>query len=203
MQKKLQELTDKIYKEGVEKAKGEAERIIAKANQEAENIIKEARQKASNIESEANSKAEDTKRNVEAEIKLATTQAMSAIRQKIADLINLKVLDPSVKEVFGDKKFMQGLIEKVVKGWIETGQLNMNLLLPADDKIEMEAFFKNSLAAELNKGLSIEFGEGVQSGFKVAPEDKSYLVSFSDDDFINFFKTYLRPRTIQLLFDQE
>jgi V/A-type H+/Na+-transporting ATPase subunit E len=38
MENKLQELTEKIYAEGVDKANKEAEEIIAKANEEVENM---------------------------------------------------------------------------------------------------------------------------------------------------------------------
>ena len=40
MDTKIQELTDKIYREGVEKGNTEAERIISEANERKENILK-------------------------------------------------------------------------------------------------------------------------------------------------------------------
>ena len=49
MQSKLQELTDKIYNEGVVKAQKEADSIIEKANSEAEAILEAAKQEAGNI----------------------------------------------------------------------------------------------------------------------------------------------------------
>ena len=45
MTTKVLELTEKIYNEGVAKAKMEAELIIAKAKEEADNIINEAKNK--------------------------------------------------------------------------------------------------------------------------------------------------------------
>ncbi|MBN2166958.1 MAG: V-type ATP synthase subunit E [Marinilabiliaceae bacterium] len=203
MQSKLQDLTDKIYNEGVQKGKEEAKVIIDNANSEAEKIIETAKLKASEIEAEAKSNALEIKRNIEAEMKLAANQATSSIRQSVADMITMNILAPSVSEVFADKSFMKSLIEKVVKGWLASGQMNMKIILAESDRDEMEFFFKNSLAAELNKGVSVEFDNQIDSGFKIGPDDNSYLISFSDDDFINFFKAYLRPKTIQLLFEQK
>ena len=43
---KIQELTEKILREGVEKGQAEADRIIQEAKQQAEKILQEARQQA-------------------------------------------------------------------------------------------------------------------------------------------------------------
>ena len=42
MENKIQELTDKIYREGVEKGNEEAQKLIAKAQEEAKRIIEDA-----------------------------------------------------------------------------------------------------------------------------------------------------------------
>lgn len=203
MQNKLQELTEKIYQEGVQKAKNEAESILANAKKEADSIIADAKSKAEEVEVEASKNAEETKRNMESEMKLASSQAISALKQQVSEMVTLNVLEPSISSVFSDKNFLQKLIEKIVSGWANSGVMDMSIILPEGDKAEMESFFKNSLSKELSKGLSVEVSDQVTSGFKVSPSDKSYIVSFSDDDFINFFKAYLRPKSIKLLFDQE
>ena len=47
MENKIQELTDKIYREGVEKGNEEAQRLIANAQEEAKKIIEDARKERS------------------------------------------------------------------------------------------------------------------------------------------------------------
>ena len=49
MENKIQELTDKIYREGVEKGNEEAQRLIANAQEEAKKIIEDARKEAESI----------------------------------------------------------------------------------------------------------------------------------------------------------
>ena len=46
MQNKLQELTDKLYSEGLSKGKQEGEQIVAKANAQAEEIVSKAKEEA-------------------------------------------------------------------------------------------------------------------------------------------------------------
>ena len=46
MENKIQELTDKIYREGVEKGNEEAQRLISSARDEAAKIVEDARKEA-------------------------------------------------------------------------------------------------------------------------------------------------------------
>ena len=50
---KIQELTEKIYHEGVEKGQQEADRLIAEAKAQAEKIVAEAKEQAQAIENVA------------------------------------------------------------------------------------------------------------------------------------------------------
>lgn len=202
MQTKLQELTEKIYSEGVEKAKLEADAIIKAAQEKAKAIEQEALSKADNIVAEAESKAESLKLHIESELKMSIGQAVAALKQTIANTVCMKAIQPSVKELFGDKEFLKGLIGNLIKGFAEKGTMDLLLILPEKDRQELETYYKNQLASELNKGLELSFSDGVRSGFKIGPADGSYIISFSDTDFTNFFKDYLRPKTKEILFDK-
>lgn len=70
MDTKIQELTDKIYKEGVEKGNEEAGRIIAEANAQKDTILKDAEAEAKRIVAAAEKQAAELKKNTEAELKI-------------------------------------------------------------------------------------------------------------------------------------
>lgn len=203
MQTKVQELTDKLYSEGVEKAQKEADAIIKEAKEKASKIEKEAQKKAEKIEQDANADAEKLRQHVESELKMTVNQSVSALKQNLASLLTLKAIEPGVKELFSNTDFLKVLIEKIVKGWVDKGQMDISVVLSEKEQTEMEKFFQNQLADELNKGLEIEYSNGIKSGFKVGPADKSYQISFTDEDFTNFLKSYLRPKTNELLFKEE
>ena len=67
MQNKLQELTDKLYNEGLSKGKQEGEEILAKAKVQAEEIIAKAKAEAEAIVAAAHKDAADLKTKVEGE----------------------------------------------------------------------------------------------------------------------------------------
>lgn len=201
MQSKLQELTDKLYNEGVQKANQEAEIIIEKAQEEAGNIIEEAKKYADEILKGAKEQASEISRKIESEIKLSSAQAISTLRQQIGNSIAVQVLEPTLEQLFSSSDYIQNLIIKVVEGWSASGNFDVNLILPEEDKNELDKFLKNSLSAELNKGLAFEFDKNTKAGFKVGPKDGSYIISFTETNFQNFFKSFLRPKTKQLLFE--
>lgn len=201
MQNKLQELTGKIYNEGVQKAKDEAQRIIATANEQAAAIIASAQKEAEKSLQTATKDAEEQKRNLQSEVKMATSQALSALKQQMAEVVTMQVIKPSVKELFENKEFVQSLILKVVETWSQSGNTNLDFVLPESEQQTLETFFKNSLANNINKGVEIRFSKQINAGFKAGPSGENYLISFTDNDFTNFLKAYLRPKTSKMLFD--
>jgi V/A-type H+-transporting ATPase subunit E len=203
MTKKLQDLTEKIYNEGIQKAKEEADTIIKEAREKASAIEAEAKKKAEKTTAEAEEKAKETKKHVEAEMKMALDQSVAALKQEIANLVTMEAINPTSKALFSDKKYMGDLVVKVIDGWIKKESMDLNVILPDSDKKEMENHFKKQLAHHLNKGLTLSFAKNIKSGFKVGPADGSYVISFSDEDFNNFFKAYLRPKSTELLFEKK
>lgn len=92
MDTKIQELTDKIYKEGVEKGNEEAGRIIADANAQKQAILTEAEAEAKRIVAQAEKQAAELKKNTEAELKLFATQSVEALKSEVVNLITGKLL---------------------------------------------------------------------------------------------------------------
>jgi V/A-type H+/Na+-transporting ATPase subunit E len=202
MQTKLQELTEKIYSEGVEKANDEAKRIEAEAKKQADEMLEKAKKDAEKIIKDAEKEAEDLKKNSLNELQLASRQAISDIKQKVVALIDYKAVNPEIKGAFKDVEFTQLIIETVVKNWNPKGSdaVSLSVLLPEDKKKEFEAFFQKKTKDLLEKGLEIGFSEDVKGGFKIGPKEGGYMVSFTEEDFENFFKAYLRPRLIEILY---
>ena len=97
MQNKLQELTEKIYQEGVEKGNAEAKEIIEKAKADAAEIISNAKKEAETIIEKAEKKAAETKSNTESEIKLLGKQSINALKQQIVNLITGDIASATIK----------------------------------------------------------------------------------------------------------
>ena len=205
MNNRLQELTDKIYQEGISKGQEEADLIITKANAEAAKILADAKLEADRILIAANKKAIDIKENTNSEIKLAARQAIEALKLEVVNLINGAITSADIKAGVGDVKFIQKAIEMMVKNWAANSGVapDMKILIPQKDEKAIVEYFNSVAKGLLDKGFSIEAVNGFKTGFQVAPDKGGYKISFTDQDFIAFFQEYLRPNVVELLFDKK
>ena len=127
MDTKIQELTDKIYKEGVEKGNEEASRIIAEAVEKQNSILNNAQAEAQQIIAAAEKQASELKKNTEAELKLFAGQYVEALKSEIANLINGKIATSNVAAIVSDKEFMHKIMLEMAKEWVKKEALTMLL----------------------------------------------------------------------------
>ncbi len=204
MQKKLQELTDKIYQEGVDKANREADKILAEAKKEAGELLDKSKKEATSTIETAKKESEDLKQKALNELQLAARQAISDLKQEIVELVQAETIGPEAKKTMKDPGFTGDIIKTIIKNWDpkESDKVDLYVLLPKDKQKDFESYFQNKAKELLEKGLKVDFSDKIKGGFKIGPKDGGYLISFSDDDFDNFFRMYLRPRLIEMLFDK-
>ena len=196
MDTKIQELTDKIYKEGVEKGNEEAGRIIAEANAQKDTILKDAEAEAKRIVAAAEKQAAELKKNTEAELKLFATQSVEALKSEVTNLITGDIASSHVKAALMDPAYMQKVILELVKSW----PANEFLTIQASDSDGLKAYFEANAKGLLEKGYKIEKVSGKKASFSIIPADGSYKVTFGEDEFIEFFKEFLRPQLVEMLF---
>ncbi len=201
MDQKLQELTEKLYLEGVSKGNNEAEKIISEAKAEAEKIKKEAKAEADKIIDQANKKSVELEKNTKSEIQLAAGQMIEALKQEVIMLINGQINSVEIEKAIHDKDFIQQLILSAVTNWAP--QQELSVAVSPNDKQDLENFITQKAQELLNKGLKIESANNIKAGFQIGPADGSFKVSFTENDFIEFFKAFLRPKVVELLFNKE
>ncbi|MDH6357850.1 hypothetical protein [Parabacteroides sp. PF5-9] len=196
MDTKIQELTDKIYREGVEKGNEEAGRIIADANSQKQTIIAEAEAEAKRIVAAAEKQAAELKKNTEAELKLFASQSVGALKSEITNLITGEITSSSVKAAVADKGFMQKIMLEMAQEWAKTGALTVQ----TTQAEELTKYFESNAKGLLDKGVKVEKVSGKEASFAIVPADGSYKVTFGEEEFISFFKEFLRPQLIEMLF---
>ena len=196
MDTKIQELTDKIYKEGVEKGNEEASRIIAEAVEKQNSILSSAQAEAQQIIAAAEKQASELKKNTEAELKLFATQYVEALKSEIANLVNGKIAASNVKAVVSDKEFMQKIMLEMAKEWVKKEALTIQ----TDDASSLITYFESNAKALLNNGVKVEQVNGKEASFTILPADGSYKVSFGEAEFVAYFKEFLRPALVEMLF---
>ena len=197
---KLQELTQKLYEEGLAKGKQDGEALLEKAKSEAEGIVKQAQEEAEAILAKARKDAEDFKVKVEGDVKMAAQRAVQATRTDIENLVVSKVVDGTVDKALANEDYIKGIITAVAQKFSADEPADLSLVLPESLKSALEPFVKNELGKMLGKGVDASFSKKVAGGFKIGPKDGGYFVSLTDDTFKELIGSYLRPATKKLLF---
>ena len=197
---KLQELTQKLYDEGLAKGKQEGEAVLQKAVEEAGSIVKKAQEEAEAILAKARKEADDFKVKVEGDVKMASMQALQATRADIENLVIAKAVDEPVAKALSSEEYLKGIITAVAQKFSAEEPADLSLVLPESLKAGLEPFVKNELGKLLGKGVEASFSKKLAGGFKIGPKDGGYFVSLTDDTFKDLIGAYLRPATKSLLF---
>ena len=196
MENKIQELTDKIYREGVEKGNEEAQRLVSNAREEAAKILEEARKEAEGIVASARKSAAEIAENTQSEIKLFAGQAVNALKTEIASLLTNQVVSDAVKGFVADKDYLNKFIVSLATQWVA----DEAIVISTADAEGLKKFFAANAKATLDKGVKIEQVNGNKTLFSISPADGSYKVNFGVEEFENYFKEFLRPQLVEMLF---
>ncbi len=200
MQNKLQELTDKLYNEGLSKGKQEGEELLAKAKVQAEELIAKAQAEAAQIIAAAQKQAEEIKTKTASDVKMAATQSLAATKKDIETLVVGKMTNEAVKANLTSKDFIQDLIKAVAEKFTTEGPVDLNLILPESLKKDLEPFVTKELGKILGNKVEASFSKKIAGGFQIGPKDGGYFVSFTEETFSQLIAEYLRPTTKKLLF---
>jgi V/A-type H+-transporting ATPase subunit E len=204
MENKIQQLTEKVYREGVEKGEAKAKEIEQGAGEKAKQIVSSAKEEAEKIIADAKKQAEELKKTTESEIALSGQQAIGALKQQITDLIVTKATGEGIAESCIDAAFLKEVILTVAKNWSPQSNEtpSLEVLLPARKQEELQKTFESSAKSLMKEGITIEYDGAVKTGFRIGPSDGSFKISLTEEDFNEFFKDFLRPRTRSYLFEE-
>ena len=200
MQNKLQELTDRLYNEGLSKGKQEGEELLAKAKVQAEEIVAKAQAEAAQIVAAAQKQAEEIKTKTTSNVKMASSQSLAATKKDIETLIVAKMTNEAVKSALTSAEFVKEVIKAVAEKFNTDGPVDLALVLPESLKKDLEPFVTAELAKILGAGVEASFSKKVSGGFQIGPKDGGYFISFTEATFTELISEYLRPTTKKLLF---
>lgn len=193
---KLEELTNKIYAEGVEKGNAEAKEIIAKAEEQAAAIVAKAQKEAADTIAAAEQKAQELDKNTRSELKMFAEQSVNALKTEVTNLLTARLADDSVKAATVDKAFMQQVILKMVESMAKNG----NVTVDTKDAAALTKYFEANAKGLLAKGVKINEVKGLKTDFQIVPEKGGYKLAFGEQEFVAYFKEFLRPQLIEMLF---
>lgn len=202
MENNLDLLTKKLYAEGVEKARVEAEALLSGARAQAEKLVADAMQEAAEIRKRAEQDAAALAKKSETELEASARMAVDALKLEIAGLVAGRVAEGMARQVMEDRKFVQGMVLEIVKRWdVSSGGLDLAVVLSDREKDDFRQYVEQECQELLGKGLEIK-GGGEGATFSVCPRDGGYKVVFSEDSFRAFFSRYVKGIVKRLLYQE-
>ena len=196
MADKIQELTNKIYQEGVEKANIEAKKIVGDAQAKAEKIISDAKKQAEELLSTAQRDSNELDKSTRAEIKMYANQSLNALKTEITNLITDKLVKTPIESFVKDKDFFNKFMVELASKW----SVDEPIVISTKEAESLKDYFAENAKKLLDKGVKIEKVNNIDVLFSISPVDGSYKVNFGEEEFINYFKEFLRPQLIEMIF---
>lgn len=197
MESKIQELTNKLLAEGVEKGKAEADKIVSAAKEESAKIISDAHSEAKAIVATAKKEADTLSENTKSELKMYASQALSALKTEVANVLSDASIKDVVSGIVSDKDFMNQFMLKLAEKW----GAQEDIVISTEDAVSLKAMFAAKANYLLDKGVKIEGVHGQKTLFSIQPADGSYKVNFGEEEFENYFKSFIRPQLVEMLFN--
>jgi len=197
MEIQLQELIDKIKKDGIESASEEASRLKSQAEAEAKRIVEAAKKEAGDIVAKAKVDADRFEKAGVAAIGQASRNLVLAFKTEIQTVLDKIVAQETVGAYNAD--VFKAALPEILKNWVAKGSDSLDLLLPEAQLSPLEGFFREKLAAELKKGIELKADRNLGAGFRIANRDGSAYYDFSAEAVADLLSAYLNPRLAEIV----
>ena len=193
----VQELIDKIKKDGIEAASGEAARIKDEAETEAKRIVDAANKEAREIIDRGKADAERYEKAGITALEQASRNLILSFRDEIQKLLD-RIVVREISASYGDD-VLKATLPDLIKSWAAKDGNSLTLILPDAELNRLEDYFTEKLAAELKKGLELKSDRNLGTGFRIANKDGSAYYDFSADSVAELLSAYLNPRLGEIL----
>ena len=198
MDVQLQELIDKIKKDGVATAESEAAKIIADAEKKAEGIIADAQAKASEIIKNGEKKVEGFQKASEEAIVQAGRNMLLSFKDSLVKELDGLILAETAKAE--SKDVLAKLVPETVKAWAKNVDASeLSVLLSEKDLKDLEKSLTSELKAEISKGLEIKPDKTLSAGFRIGVKNGAAFYDYSAESLAEMFAAYLNPKVAGLL----
>ena len=134
--------------------------------------------------------------NTQSELKLFAGQAVNALKSEIATLVTDKIVTADVKAFATNKDFLNAFIVALATKW----SVDEPIVISTADAADLKKYFMSKAKNLLDKGVKIEQVNGIKTLFTISPANGSYKMDFGEEEFVNYFKEFLRPQLVEMLF---
>ena len=197
MEIQLQELIDKIKKDGIESASKEAARVKHEAEAEALRIIEAAKKEASVIIDQGKQDAERAEKAGNAALEQAFRNLVLAFKSEIQLLLDKLTVDAVASAYSVD--VIKSILPDLIKNWAAKDTDSLGVILSEGDIKKLDDAFRSRLTSALKEGVELKAEKSLHGGFRISEKDGSAFYDFSAEAVADMLSSYLNPRLAQSL----
>ena len=198
MDVQLQELIDKIKKDGVAAAETSASEKIAAAEKEAAKIIADAKEEADKIIKQAKDETARMEKASEDAIAQASRNLVLTFRKSVENELSA-IVNAETEKAY-DAKLLGTLIPEAVKEWAKKSDASdLSVILNDKDLKALESNLQTALKSEIAKGLTLKTDNAIGGGFRVGVKDGAAFYDYSAEAVADLFSAYLNPRVAAIM----
>ena len=188
MSEDLQSLLEKINREGVEKAKAEADRIVAEAKAKAAEILKSANEEAAKAKADGEKSARDYADRAAETVRQAARDTVLKVESAVTAMLD-RLLAKDVDRALADEKTVSALVAEAVKGLAGPVEVSAPPKLAAALKAQLAG----------SGSFTVAMDDTLGSGFSVKTEGGRVEHAFTGDVIAGELSKRLRPDLAALL----
>ncbi|MBQ3235379.1 MAG: V-type ATP synthase subunit E [Clostridia bacterium] len=202
MEIQLQDLIDKIRKDGVDVAETEANAILNSAKDEAQRIIAEAQSEADKILANAKNENMRMVKSSEDAIRQAGRNLLIYFRESVARELKA-IISESVDAVYSSQ-----LLEKIIVDVVERWSLNpevhdLTVIMNNNDIERLEKTMISSLKQRVEKGVTLKANDNFDGGFRIVANNDTVYYDYSKETVVEMLSNYLSPKIAKLMKEAE
>lgn len=193
MTQDLQQLLEKIQRDGVDKAKTDADKIIADARADARALVDAARAEAAKITSAARIEAEAFEHRAEETMRQSARDTLLNVERAVTTLFSTLLLK-DVNKALNSTDLVSGLAVEAVRAYL-TGKNTVEVAAAAN----LAEALRAKLAAEAAAGVTVVTDDTLGSGFRVRLANGRIEHTFTGAAVADSLSKQLRPRLAALM----
>lgn len=193
MTQDLQHLLEKIQRDGVDKAKTDADKIIDAAQSQARSLLEAARAEATMLTTGAQMEAEAFERRAEETIRQSARDTLLSVEKSVTALLT-NLLLKEVNTALNSTDLVSGLVLEAVRAYLG-GKGTVEVAAAA----ELVDALRAKLAAEAVAGVTVVTDATTGAGFRVRLADGRVEHDFTGAAIVDALSKQLRPRLAALM----
>ncbi len=197
MTEDLQQLLDRIRKEGVEKAESEAKAIVEAARKEATETIAKAKTEAEGMRRAAEKDAKAFEQRAEQQVRQAVRDVNLQVAQDLENQV-VNLLGDDVKGALADRENVAKWVSQAVDAYLRDGEKGIEVELggkAAEWTDELRAQFR----AKAGDGIRVEGSPAFPEGFTIRLAGGRVEQCFTAEAVTDALARLLRPQIAELL----